>query len=516
MGAFMKKKPTNLSVNTLVLCASGLICKILGALFRFPLANLLGIEGVGMFQLVMSLYLFALVVTCGGVTNSLTKLISSARAKNENGKIGIFLSRAIVTSVVIGAVIGAIFLFFGKFISALQGVDAQSSYMLFLLLLPLGAGLAALRGFFQGFENMFPTAISQVLEQVFKFVFGLLFAFLFSKYGTSKGVFGAFVGIVMSELVANIYLFVTFLFSSKKRKFVFARTPNKTENLLARRQFDSANFTLMLSASIIPLANAVDGLFILSRLSKAVTSQALATELYGLQTGIVGSVLNFPLIISIAITTTLLPNVSFLFSRGGGARAVVERGLLTLLFCILPSTFGITALSKLLFPILFPKLSTQLLRTADLLTFYGGFSIVLTAISQYFTMLLQAKGEFSSILLFSTIGGVVKTVASLVLAALPSFNVFALVLGNILLSATMSVLCLVRLKKLLAFSLKFFDLFDLLFSVFVMFLAVHFFVQSTRMSDFASIVLGVGLGGVTYLVLTAPVIVKLLPKQKNV
>ncbi len=527
----MKKNKTNLSVSAIILLASGLVCKILGALFRFPLTSFLGIEGIGVFQLVMSLYLFALVITSGGVTTSLSKLISSARAKSDYSKIYIFLYRAIFISVAIGIFIGAIFLLLGKFISALQGVDAYSSYMLFIFLLPLGAGLSALRGFFQGFENMLPTAISQVIEQVFKFAFGLLFAYYFSKFGGGKGVFGAFVGIVFSELISLLYLSIYFLIKNKKQKRDVHRNLNinqinrnlersrnierNKEILFARKQFDKANFTLMLSASIFPLVNAFDGLFIVSRLVQAGMTQSLATELYGLQTGIVGSILNFPLIISIAMTTTLLPNISFLFSRGSGGRWVVEKGLKILLFFILPTTFGIVALSRQLFTLFFPNLSPKFLDVANGLTFYGGFSVVLTALMQYFVMLLQADGEFGEILLYSIVGGTLKALISLIFSAIPTFNIYALVLGNIILSSTVALLSLMKLKKRIFFSLKFFDVFDLLFSCFVMFVTVYFFIKCNYFSAFANIIVGIIIGGAVYLILTTPFLVRLLPKLKR-
>ncbi|MGN1201629.1 MAG: oligosaccharide flippase family protein, partial [Candidatus Caccovivens sp.] len=156
----MKIFKSNFGVGALILLLSGLVCKALGALFRLPLTNLLGIEGIGMFQLVMSLYAFALVLTSGGVTNSLSKLISSARARGQFQKISTYLWRALFVAIGIGTLIGLVFFFFGGFISNFQGIGQNKSYLLFLVMLPLGAGLAVFRGFFQGYENMLPTAIS--------------------------------------------------------------------------------------------------------------------------------------------------------------------------------------------------------------------------------------------------------------------------------------------------------------------------------------------------------------------
>ncbi len=507
----MKKIRSKLGVSALVLLVSGVVCKVLGALFRLPLTNLLGIEGIGIFQLVMSLYAFALVVTCGGVTSSLSKLISSARARGEQSRVSSYLKHALFVSVGLGLLIGLVFLVFSSYISAFQGIDASYSYMIFIFLLPLGAGLSALRGVFQGHENMVPTAVSQIIEQVAKFGFGLLFAFYFSKLGVSQGVFGAFLGILSSEIVAIIYLFVLFFFKNKN----IQRVKDLKSVKFARQEFNKANFPLMLSASVLPLVNAFDSLIIVPRLMLAGFENSVATQLYGLQAGVVGAILNFPLVISIAVTTTLLPNISYLISRGLGGRHIIERGLKILLFLILPTTFGLVAISRQVLALVYQDLTKDLLNIAFLLMLYGGFSTIFTALMQYLTMLLQANGHFRFIFLITAIGGIFKALFSYLFSALPSVNIFALVLGNIALSAVVCVVALWKLKRIINFTIPFFDLFLVILGTFAMFLTVYTFVACNYFHVVVNLILAVILGAVVYLVITAPYILRIKVVSKR-
>ncbi len=494
-----------MGASTLVLLVSGVICKVLGALFRLPLTNLLGIEGIGIFQLVMSLYAFALVVTCGGVTTSLAKLISSSRARGEHGCVNAYLKHAIFVSVGIGLLIGMVFLVFSKYISAFQGIDPSYSYMIFIFLLPLGAGLSALRGVFQGYENMVPTAVSQIIEQVAKFGFGLLFAFYFSRLGISQGVFGAFLGILVSEVVALTYLFVLYFFKSKKVEAVMDMKTVK----FAGQEFNRANFPLMLSASILPLVNAFDSLVVVPRLMLAGFENSTATQLYGLQSGVVGAILNFPLVISIAVTTTLLPNISYLISRGTCGRHVIERGLKILLFLILPTTFGVVAISRQVLALVYQDFTQEMTNIAFLLMLYGAFSTIFTALMQYVVMLLQANGKFKFILTITAVGGVAKAIISFFLSAVSSINIFALVLGNIFLSAIVCLLALWKLKQTISFSIPFFDLFLLVLGTFAMFLTVYTFISCNYFHAFVNLLVAIILGAVVYLVITAPYILKI-------
>ena len=506
------KVKNRLGVSAVVLLVSGLVCKALGALFRLPLTNLLGIEGIGIFQLVMSLYAFALVLTCGGVTNSLSKLISTARAKGNMAKISTYLKRALFIGVGIGVLIGLVFLLCGRYISAFQGISNNNSYSLFVLLLPLGAGLSVFRGFFQGYENMVPTAISQIIEQVFKFVFGLLFAFYFAKIGIVEGVFGAFLGITVSEVIALSYLFI--LKAVKNKNFQMLQDLQSIK--FARHEFDKANFPLMFSASILPLVNAFDGLVIVPRLMSAGVSSGLATKLFGLQSGIVGAILNFPLIISMAVTTTLLPNISFLISKGVGGRVTIEKGLKVLLFLILPTTFGVVAISKQVFMLVYSDMTGAILDIAFDLALYGAFSIIFTALMQYLVMLLQANGQFRFILLITTVGGVAKALLSFFLSALPDVNIFALVFGNLALSAIVSLCALWKLKRMVNFVIPFADLFSLLFGTLVMFLMVYTFINCNYFSTLANIIVAAVLGVFVYVVITIPFMLRLKTNKSPV
>lgn len=508
----MEEKKQRLGVSAMVLVVGGLVCKCLGALFRLPLTNLLGIEGIGVFQLIMSLYSFSLVLTCGGVTASLSKLISSARARGEHAKVNTYLKRAALESVLFAFLIGLAFFFCGKWIAAFQGIASGSGYLLFVLLLPLGALLAVLRGFFQGYGNMYPTAISQILEQVAKFAFGLLFAFYFGKAGTSQGVFGAFLGIVASEAFALLFLWVVFLFGRGQVQ--------KLQDLrmikFVSHEFDKVNFLLTLSASILPLVNAFDGLVIVPRLMDAGFSSGLATKLFGLQSGIAGAFLNFPLVISVAVATTLLPNISFLISKGVKSKYIVEKGVKILMFLVLPTTFGLVAISKQVLPLVYADLSGQFLEVVFQLMLFGAFSIVFTAFMQYFVMLLQANGDFKFIVIVTAIGGALKGLATVILAGFATINIFSLVLGNLLMSAFVAIASLVRLKNVFGFRLRASEVFLMVFGTLAMTLSVYTFLQKDYFSALVNVALAIVIGVLVYAVFCAPVVLKELKKKKKV
>lgn len=483
--------------GAIALIISGFVCKFFGALFRLPLTSILGIEGIGVFQMVMSLYSLALVFVTGGVTNSLSQLISSARARGEINKISDYFKLSVLLTISVGVLIGLAFFMLAGNIAHVQGVDQGAlSYKLFLVLIPVGAFIGVLRGVIQGYENMIPTAVSQIIEQVFKLVLGLLFAYFFAKRGLASGVFGGFLGITLSEVLAFVYLGT---YTLRKIKFVSPAERGNFPVLI------SAIVPLSLSGAVIPFTHAFDSLVIVSCLIKAGYSKEFATSLFGLQTGVVGAILNFPLIISLALAMTLLPKISYLASKNDieGQRNIIKTSFIAMWTVVLPLVFGIVAISGNLYMFIYPKTISPMLTQAVELTMIGGVSIVLTAIMQCMLAILQARGYFVYSFLATLFGGIAKIVLVFTLARTSAVNIFAIPISNIVLALIVVIMVLFKLGKLVQIP-AFYVLTPLLASI-VMYLVVKL-LTSIKLANIWIIVLGVVIGGICYFILAFPVL----------
>lgn len=482
----------NVGKGAFILVLSGLICKFFGGLFRLPLTNIIGIKGIGVFQIVMTIYSLALVFVSGGVTNALSKLVSSARARGDYQKISSYLGWALVFSMGVSFFFALIFMLFAGEIASAQGaVEGAISYKILALLLPLGALVGVFRGLVQGYENMTPTAISQILQQVTKLAFGLIFAYALNGKGMGYGVLGAFVGITFSDLFASVYL--GFIAKKKSRASL-----GKEE----RREFFSASLPLTFGGAVLPLTHAIEGLVIVSLLQKSGLSQEGATALFGLQTGVVGAILNFPLIISVSVAVSLLPNLSYLVSKGDrkGQKLLVAKSFSCMWFLLIPLVFGLMAISKVLYPIIYPVAMEKYLGVAVQLTFVVGISIICTAIMQYLVTLLQANGFYNYSMFFHAIGGVAKLGLLFILAPLPNIGIFSIAISNIVLSTIVSACALIKLGDLV--KIPFFDIALPLLSSFVMLLVVRIFLS--LIGGVVGLVFAIMVGMATYFVLALP------------
>ncbi len=486
----------NVGTGAFVLIASGLICKLFGGLFRLPLTNIIGVEGIGVFQMIMTIYSLALVFVSGGVTNALSKMVSSARARGDYDKIDSYLGWAFAFTLGLSAFFSLIFVLFSNQIAFIQGaVEGAASYKILALLLPLGGMVGVFRGIVQGFENMTPTAISQILEQVTKLAFGLIFAYALGRQGIGAGVAGAFLGITLSEAFACVYLAIIAL---KHSKISFS--------LMQRREFLSASLPLTLGGAVLPLTHAVESLSIVWLLQMSGLTQSGATALFGLQTGVVGAILNFPLIISLSVAISLLPNISFLVAKEdkAGQISLVSKSFSSMWFLLIPLVLGIIAVSKNLYPIIYPSTMENYLGIALQLTSVVGISVVCTAIMQFLVSILQANGFFKYSMVFYIVGGIAKILILFIFAPMKGVGIFSVAISNIVLAAIVSACVLIKLDNLIKVPL--FDLLLPLLSGFVMLLVVRIFLS--LVGGILGLVFSVLIGIATYFTLALPLSIR--------
>lgn len=484
--------------GAIALVVSGIICKVLGALFRIPLTNILSVEGIGYFQMAMALYSFALVFISGGISVVLSKMVSESLATKNKRKVNALFSYAAIYVLIVSFLVGGLFAIFSTSLSKVQGFDGVDTYLLFWLLLLVGGLVATFRGYFQGHQNMYPTAISQIIEQTFKFVLGIVFAYYLAKISISLGVLGAFLGILAGEIFAFFFLYITYLVKYKTRDY------NLYTRQHIKRNFNSANIKIAFSSSVFPLVHAIDAVLIVPLMMFAGFSAENSSALFGLQTGVVGAILNLPLVLSFAITSALLPNISQKLKKNDeNVNKNATNSLNILLFLIFPTTFGLFAISPILYKLIYPGLSNALCQTAIYLTLYGVTNIIFMAIMQFFFMLLEAKGLFGYVLMCSLIGGILK-ISFLLFAMFPQVNIFAIPIGNIVMSFVAMIIALLKVRKVYQLKVSPIKTLVMILSALVMCSFVYQICVYSQFSRIVTLFLAVLIGIFIYFLLALP------------
>ena len=144
------------------IAVGGFTAKVIGALYRIPLTNLIGGKGLGLYQLVYPVYCLLLTVSATGIPSSIAKLTAEQIAQGKDGR-GVFKT-AMKLFLLIGLV-GALFMaIVAPFLARAQGSEEVLwGYYALAPSVLLVSAVSVYRGWFQGCNRMFPTALSEVV-----------------------------------------------------------------------------------------------------------------------------------------------------------------------------------------------------------------------------------------------------------------------------------------------------------------------------------------------------------------
>ncbi|MBR4051155.1 MAG: polysaccharide biosynthesis protein [Clostridia bacterium] len=298
-----------LILNTTVLTLSGFLMRTIAVSFNVYLTNRIGAAGIGLFQLIMSVYALAVTFASAGIRLGATRLVTDSLCKKEASTEKI-VKLCIKYSLFTGCVIaGALFILSGL-ISEKWIMDKRAEYSLKILALSLPpvAVSAALNGYFTARKTLVKYSVVQLIEQLCRIgatVFGLAAA---AGNGLSALCGAIAAGTTVSEVISCI-LSCTLYACDKKEKNGFTE-----RGLLKRLMHISVpdavgsgmrSVLLTVEHLLIPVG---------FRKSGQKTEEALST--YGTVHGMALPVILYPAAVLTALSGLLVPELSGFLALG--------------------------------------------------------------------------------------------------------------------------------------------------------------------------------------------------------
>lgn len=380
----LKQKSKSFALNATLLALGGLICKIIGALYRVPLVKVLGTTGIGVYQTAFPLFAILLTLSSGGIAQTVSALVSSSDRNEVSGVVrGGFSVVGVATFAL------SVFMYFlSPIFSQIQGVpEAVECYRVLTPALVLSGFSAVIKGYFQAYSNVTPTIISQLIEQITKLVFGLCLSYYFISEGILTGVVGALIGVSISELLCFLFLFIRYIFRKNKEPSLSV-SPKSYEFIRVLRY----SIPLALGGIILPLSSLVDSVTVVNILSTT-TSLQEATSLYGIQTGVVSTISNLPAVFTVALGVTVIPIVRAKCQNNG--TRVLEKGRisikLALLVCI-PASILFALLSIHIIDLLYPSMTAYERGVGAVCLSISSVGITFLGVTQIYSSLLFSVG----------------------------------------------------------------------------------------------------------------------------
>ena len=165
--------------NTVILFISMAITKIVGALFKIPLANLLGGTGMGYFSTAYGLYSPIFALTAAGVPTVMMRITAQSLAAGRNEYASAVKKNALVLFSAIGlAGTLAVFVFAAPFAEYIAcSPESTAAIMCISPAVMLCCTACVLRGYYEGMSDVLPSAAAAVAEATSRAVSGLAMAY---------------------------------------------------------------------------------------------------------------------------------------------------------------------------------------------------------------------------------------------------------------------------------------------------------------------------------------------------
>jgi len=418
-----------------ILGMAGIIIKLMGAVFRIPLTNWIGDDGMSYYGFAYSIYGALLVLSTAGIPVAISRMVSERIAVGEYKNAHKVFKVATVLLFGIGLISFAACYFGGDWITAKLGnpeaalaVKAISPALLFV---PL---FSAFRGYFQGRQNMNPTAISEITEQLIRCIVGLILAFKLMDIGLKEAAAGASFG-ASAGSIAGLAIIVVIYFLNRKtiHRKITLNSQQVEETATILRKIVTIAVPIIIGSEIMPIMTLIDTGLIMTRLQATGWTYAEAKSMYGLFSGFCNSLIAFPQVFTQAVAVSLVPAIAATFKLKNmhGVQENVKLGYRVTMIMAFPCAFGIFSLAEPILLLLYPAQKASAIAAVPILMIMA-ISVIFLAILQTSVGVLQSIGKQNLPVIHLAIGCVGKVIATFVLVGIPAVNVKGAAIGTMI------------------------------------------------------------------------------------
>ena len=487
-------KKQSITEGALVLTLSLAIVKVISLVYKFPLIQLLAGGGWGYYQSSYNIYSAVYAIAVVGFPVAVSRLVAGYAASGRYRDVVNLRRESLKLFAVIGVIGSAALMLLAK---PLTGSMVQNPYA-YLCVVAVAPSIffscimSSYRGYYQGMSNMVPTAMSDVVEVIFKASFGYGTAYVISYllrneyalYGTVLGrpetsstAMGSILavcaaGAISSVTVSTAAAFFSLVIFYKRRGGMIteeqiAGSPEAERVSVLRRQILRYGFPLALSAITLRVASLIDNMTVIRCLNQVIENDlpTLLASHGGLleKTGVeIPELANYlyevygygmPLYdlvptITANLSTSALPHITGALHRGDSVKVKqhIETMMGVMMLIAAPAGMGLAFMSQQLLELLYPSLEIGSQLAAPMLSMLG-IAAISVCLSSFVNMMFQALGKIDVPVKLMAVGCVIKVLVNYLLVSIPSINIKAAAMGNLMCYTSMSVIGMIMITR---------------------------------------------------------------------
>lgn len=304
----MKKKKTFL-INTVILTVTALILRGIGMFFRVYLSNIIGAEGMGLYQLIISVYMLASTFATSGISTAVTRLCADEMVCGTKKSVFSVLKKSVKLSAILGAVINIVVYSFSSPIADIFIGDyrvAASLKILSFSLVPMGIS-ACFKGYFMARRKTVTPSVASILEQFIRISVILLLLSKYADKGLEKSCFIILLADTIAEIISCIFIFICCV-RDKKRGISASGKDGERKGIL--REIIRISLPITAGKYLTSLLSTVENLIVPKSLGRFSGNRKSGLETFGLIKGMALPIIFFPASFLLSVSTLLIPEIS--------------------------------------------------------------------------------------------------------------------------------------------------------------------------------------------------------------
>lgn len=450
-----KKAGSNFIIQGSILAIAGIIVRLIGMLYRIPLANYIGDEGNGYYSAAYNIYSIMLILSSYSLPVAVSKMVSARLARGQYRNARKILRAALFYATIVGGV-GFCALWFGSGFFAEHVIKMPYSAYALKVLAPtvwIMAYLGVLRGFFQGHSTMVPTAVSQIFEQIVNAVISLLAAkSLFDlgvksnlvygsteysyAFGAAGGALGTGAG-ALTALILFVGLYLMYRPKMKRRIRKEQGTSAESYGMITSTLFLTV-VPIIVSSSLYNSSTVIDNVLFGQIMTGLGEAKQIASQ-WGIYSGKYHLLFNIPVAVANSLSSSLIPALSRAVAEKDRKQTLnrIASAIRFSMIIAIPSAVGLAVLAAPISNLLFPgRDNTDLIK----MTCYGSSAVVVYSLSTVTNAVLQGINRMKTPIRNAGISLVLHTVILFVMLRYLHMGIYGVLYANILFALFICIL----------------------------------------------------------------------------
>lgn len=220
--------------NALLLTGASLLARTLSIGFRVSISNKIGAEGIGLYQLICTVFLFAVTFSTAGVSLSVTRLSPTPWPRSATATSATSSKKASFLSLSLSLTAAGVLFFCSEQIAVFLLHDARTASSLRILApsLPFMAVSSCFRGYFIAVRKVMGSVSEQLFEQVVNIVVTMVMIDRFSPYGLEYACCAVVIGTTVSELTSCGFSFLLYVRQRRKQRCAQQKQPGSFKKIM--------------------------------------------------------------------------------------------------------------------------------------------------------------------------------------------------------------------------------------------------------------------------------------------